>query len=190
MADSARVTLKAGREKSLLRRHPWVFSGAVAKVDGNPASGETVRVVSANSAFLAWAAFSPESQIRLRAWSFDESDDVGAHFIRGRLRRAIALRESLGLLDDEGACRLVFSESDRLPGLIVDRYGRHLVCQFLSAGSDRWRSDIVAALGELLGPDSIHERSDPAARKKEGLATRQGRLAGVALPATVTFDTG
>ena len=188
--ETARVTLKTGREKSLRRRHPWIFSGAVAHVEGNPQRGETVQVVAADRTFLAQAAFSPASQIRLRAWSFDPADTIDAAFIRNRLRQAVDMRRALGLLDDDGGCRLVFSESDHLPGLVVDRYGRHLVCQFLSAGSERWRDEIVAALGELLEPDGMHERSDPAARTKEGLEPRQGLLAGTAPAAALEFATG
>jgi len=190
MVETARVTLKAGREKSLRRRHPWVFSGAIANVSGNAAPGETAQVVAADGTFLAQAAFSPASQIRLRAWSFDPGDSVDAGFIRNRLRQAVAMRRALGLLGDDGACRLVFSESDRLPGLIVDRYGRHLVCQFLSAGSEYWREAIVNSLAELLEPDGIHERSDPAARKKEGLEPRHGLLTGTLPAGTLTFDSG
>jgi 23S rRNA (cytosine1962-C5)-methyltransferase len=190
MAETARVTLRVGREKSLRRRHPWVFSGAIANIDGSPSPGDTVRIVSADGAFLAHAAFSPASQIRLRVWSFDESDVINAAFLRERIRRSVAMRNALGLMDDVGACRLVFGESDHLPGLVVDRYGRHLVCQFLSAGSERWRDEIVATLAEVLQPEGIHERSDPAARKKEGLHTRQGLLAGSDPPPSLEFETG
>src|SRR5690606_22108056 len=106
------------------------------------------------------------------------AEQVDAALIRTRLERAIALRRRLGRLAPDTACRLVFSESDRLPGLIVDRYASHLVCQFLSAGAERWRDEIVAALEDLLAPRGIHERSEGAARRKEGLASRRGTLAG------------
>ena len=178
MQDAAVVILRAGRDKSLRRRHPWVFSGAVERVDGNPVAGETVRLVSNSGEFLARAAYSPSSQIRLRAWSFDESEAIDEAFFRRRLAAAIDLRRRLGLLGEEEACRLVFSESDGLPGLIVDRYREWLVCQFLSAGSEYWRDAIVAALGALFSPRGIQERSEADARRKEGLSARRGLLAG------------
>jgi len=173
-----RIVIKAGREKSLRRRHPWIFSGAVDAVEGAPAAGDTVDVVDASGALLARAAYSPSSQIRARVMSFDPDEPVDAALIRRRLEEAIALRRRLGRLGPDAACRLVFSESDRLPGLVVDRYASHLVCQFLSAGAERWRDEIVASLADLLRPDGIHERSEGAARRKEGLASRRGTLAG------------
>src|SRR5690606_2293208 len=164
---TARIVIKAGREKSPRRRHPWIFSGAVEGVEGAPAAGETVDVVDSTGAFLARAAYSPASQIRARVMTFDADEPLDAALIRKRLEHAIALRRRLGRLHPDGACRLVFSESDRLPGLIVDHYASHLVCQFLSAGAERWRGEIVAALGGLLEPRGIHERSEGAARRKE-----------------------
>lgn len=190
MQQPKRVVLKEGREKSLTRRHPWVFSGAIATTDDGLQPGDTVRVETRSGRFLAHAAISPASQIRLRVWSFDESEPIDAGFIDQRLRQAVDLRQSLGLLDADGACRLVFSESDRLPGLIVDRYAEHLVCQFLSTGSQRWREAIVDSLGRLLSPRSIYERSDAAARRKEGLPPRRGLLAGSEPAEEVQFDNG
>lgn len=184
------VTLKAGREKSIRRRHPWIFSGAVARVEGAPESGSTVRLVSPSREFLAYAAWSPSSQIRLRTWSFDEQEKIDAVFIQKRVARSIELRRQLGLLDKAGACRLVFSESDGLPGLIVDRYGEYLVCQFLSAGGEYWRDAVVSALDELLSPRAIYERSEASVRKKEGLESRSGLLSGVAPSAPVEFVIG
>jgi 23S rRNA (cytosine1962-C5)-methyltransferase len=184
------VALKAGREKSVRRRHPWIFSGAVARVDGDPESGSTVRLVSQSGEFLAYAAWSPSSQIRLRIWSFDEEATIDAEFIRQRIARSIELRRQLKLLDEGGACRLIFSESDNLPGLIVDRYGEYLVCQFLSAGGDYWRDTIVSALDESLSPRAIYERSDASIRRKEGLDTRSALLCGTAPTAPVEFATG
>jgi len=172
------ISLKAGREKSIRRRHPWVFSGAIARVNGNPEAGSTVRVVSDSGEFLAYAAWSPRSQIRARAWSFDAASTINAAFIRQRIARAIELRRQLHLMDDAGACRLVFSEADGLPGLIVDRYRDYLVCQLLSVGAEFWREAIVAALEELLVPRAIYERSDASVRHKEGLELRSGLLRG------------
>lgn len=135
-------------------------------------------MVSASGEFLAYAAWSPESQIRARAWSFEAASTIDAAFIRQRVARAIELRRQLDLMDDAGACRLVFSEADGVPGLIVDRYRDYLVCQFLSVGADFWRDAIVAALDELLTPRAIYERSDASVRHKEGLELRSELLRG------------
>lgn len=175
------VHLKRGREKSLRRRHPWIFSGAVERVVGDPAPGTTVRVLGHSGEFLAWAAWSPTSQIRLRVWAFDQAATIDSAFIGRRLEQAIDARRALGLLETS-ACRLVFSESDELPGLVVDRYGDWLVCQFLSAGVEFWRSAIIAQLERLLAPHGIYERADAAVRRKEGLASGSGVLSGDAPP--------
>ncbi|MDA0706356.1 MAG: class I SAM-dependent methyltransferase [Proteobacteria bacterium] len=178
MQNIPEIRLKAGREKSIRRRHPWIFSGAIERVHGDPEAGSTVRVLSQSGEFLAHAAWSPASQIRARAWSFDEATSIDAAFIRQRVARAIEWRRQLQRLDDASACRLVFSESDGLPGLIVDRYGAYLVCQFLSTGAEFWREAIVSALAELLSPRAIYERSEASVRRKEGLGLRSELLRG------------
>ncbi len=182
------VVLKQGREESLARRHPWVFSGAVAGVRGEPAPGSTVDVFSSSGVWLATGAYSPRSQIRIRIWSFDEGDAVDGTFITQRLEQALARRA--GLLDpgDLTACRLVNAESDGLPGLIVDRYGTLLVCQFLSAGAECWRGDIVRSLADMTGARGIYERSDTDARAKEGLEERCGILWGEEPPGLVEIS--
>ncbi len=185
-----RIVIKPGREKSLLRRHPWIFSGAIERIDGAPASGATVEVVDARGGFLARAAYSPASQIRARVWSFDPSEPIDELFFRRRIERAVDTRRRLGYLADDGACRLVFSESDGLPGFVVDRYAGHLVCQFLSAGADRWREAIVGALTDTLRPRAIHERSEGAARRKEGLESRRGTIAEANGEAAVEYRSG
>ena len=177
-ASNPKVWLKPGREKSLRRRHPWVFSGAIERVEGLPQAGATVEILASTGEFLGRAAYSPESQIRARLWTFDVAESIDAAFFRRRLVRAIESRRQLGLLDPQGACRLVFSESDGLPGLIVDRYGGFLVCQFLSAGAEAWRAEVVELLAELCSPSGIYERSEGGARHKEGLPSRRGVLAG------------
>jgi 23S rRNA (cytosine1962-C5)-methyltransferase len=179
--------LKAGREKSLRRRHPWVFSGAVERVEGEPEPGATVRIVSDSGEFLAHAAYSPRSQIRLRVWTFAEQAVIDASFIERRLAAAIEARRALGLLE-QSACRIAFAESDGLPGLIVDRYGSYLVCQFLAAGVELWRDAIVAGLEKLLSPRGIYERSEASARRKEGLPSRRGVLSGEAPPGRIDLD--
>jgi len=190
VAAPVKVWLKSGREKSLLRKHPWVFSGAIERVEGAPGPGETVEIVNAAGAFLASAAYSPESQIRARVWTFATGEAVDAEFLRGRLVRAIDSRRKLGLLEPGTACRLVFAESDGLPGLIADRYPDYVVCQFLSAGAERWREEIAEILAELLAPRGIYERSESSARRKEGLPSRRGVLRGGEPPAEIEVRMG
>lgn len=185
-----KLTLKPGREKSLRRRHPWVFSGAIERLDGNPGSGASLEIVTAAGEFVARGAYSPASQIRARVWSFEAREAIDAPFFRRRLERAIESRRRLGLLDPRSACRLVFSESDGLPGLVVDRYAEYLVCQFLSAGAEAWRTTLVELLTELCRPQGIYERSEGGARHKEGLASRRGVLAGREPPPEVQIVAG
>ena len=190
MPTHSKVWLKRGREKSLLRKHPWVFSGAIERVQGEPEPGDTVELVDASGAFLAWAAYSPASQIRARVWSFVPEETIDAAFLRGRLERAIELRRRLGLLAADTACRLVFAESDGLPGLVVDRYADFVVCQFLSAGAERWRAEVADSLVELCAPRGIYERSEASARRKEGLPSQRGVLRGEAPPAEIEVRMG
>ena len=172
------ITLKPGKEKSLLRRHPWIFSGAIAKVEGEPKVGETVRVLGSDGGFLAQAAFSPQSQIRGRVWTFDADEAIDAAFFRRRLQTALAYRAAMTI--DSDAMRLVHGESDGLPGLVVDRYADQLVAQFSSAGVDAWRETIADILLELTGVPHLFERSDADVRQLEGLPVRIGPLRGAA----------
>ncbi len=171
------LVLKPGREKSLKRRHPWIFSGAVEKVTGNPVAGDTVEVRDASGQRLALAAYSPASQIRARVWTFN-AEEVDAGFLRTRLTRALALREGLPAARHTNALRLVHGESDGLPGLVVDRYADVLVAQFLAAGVERWRDPILDALVELTGCEALFERSDAEVRKLEALEPRVGFVRG------------
>ena len=168
------IQLKRGREKSLKRRHPWIFSGAVDKVQGKPGGGDTVDVQDASKNLLARAAYSPKSQIRARVWTFDPKEEVDALFFRNRIQKALALREALPAAKHANALRLVHGESDGLPGLVVDRYADVLVAQFLSAGVERWRDPILDSLMELSGCAAIYERSDAEVRKLEGLPAKAG----------------
>ncbi len=172
------IHLKAGREKSLRRRHPWLFSGAVERVSGNPKAGDTVDVRSSSGQVVARAAYSPASQIRARAWTFDPAEEVDAAFFRNRVLRALAVREALPAAKHSNALRLIHAESDGLPGLVVDRYADVLVAQFLAAGVERWRDPILDALAELTGCEAIYERSDAETRKLEGLEPRAGFVRG------------
>jgi 23S rRNA (cytosine1962-C5)-methyltransferase len=169
------IILKAGREKSLLRRHPWIFSGAIHHVDENIASGATVDLLSFNKQFLARAAYSPKSQISTRVWTF-EDEPVDREFFRKRVRRAIDTRYSI--FDSNDAMRLIYAESDGIPGLIVDRYGEVLVLQSLTAGCEYWKDTIADILLEETGLSTIYERSDADVRELEGLENKVGLLRG------------
>lgn len=173
-----KLTLKKGREKAILRRHPWIFSGAVKDISGDPAPGETVAVKDSNDHFLAWGAYSPQSQIRARIWSWDENQSIDRAFFQNKINHAIKLREKWIDQKETTAYRLVHAESDNLPGLIVDRYNEYLVVQILSAGIEHWRDEIVDLLVESLAPAGIYERSDVAVRELEGLEERKGPLYG------------
>lgn len=174
------VILAEGREKSLLRRHPWIFSGAIADGRGSPASGDTVEVRDSHNKVLGLGAWSPVSQIRVRMWTFDHNVEVNEAFFVTMVERCVRARLARGFVFDEvSAFRLVHAENDGLPGCIVDRYGRYLVIQFLSAGWEKWRGALVQAL-VAAEPDclGILERSDADVRAKEGLEERVGVLYG------------
>jgi 23S rRNA (cytosine1962-C5)-methyltransferase len=177
--------LKPGRDKSLRLRHPWIFSGAIERVDGEPASGDTVRVIAADGTLLGRAAYSPSSQIRARVWSFDAGTPIDAAFFARRVDVAVAARVALLDARHDG-CRLVHAESDGLPGVVADRYGDVVVVQLSSAGAERWRDAIVDALAAATGASCVFERSDAEVRELEGLAPRVGPLRG-ALPAQVVL---
>ena len=168
------LVLKAGRDKSVKRRHPWIFSGAIERVDGNPDSGETMLVKSAQGKILALAAWSPASQIRARVWSFDPGVTINKEFFEKKLKAAAALRAALPASRHANAMRLVHGESDGLPGLVVDRYDDVLVAQFLSAGAEHWREAILDALAAATGCAAIYERSDAEVRALEGLLPKVG----------------
>jgi len=174
----ANLILKPGREKSALRRHPWIFSGAVQQVDENPASGETVDLLSFNGQFLARAAYSPISQIRARVWTFDSDEEVNADFFRKKIQDAIHKRSTLNIQQHTNAYRLIHAESDHIPGLIVDRYDDTLVLQSLTAGSEFWKETIADILVEETGIKNIYERSDADVRELEGLQPITGILRG------------
>jgi 23S rRNA (cytosine1962-C5)-methyltransferase len=179
-AAAGELVLKPGREKSVRRRHPWVYSTAIAREIGRPASGDTVAVRGADGAWLAWAAYSPASTIRARCWTFAESDTVDADWLYRRVDAAVARRASLREATD--AIRLVFGEADGLPGFIADRYGAQLVVQFQAAGAEAFRDVLVDALCAGSGCSDVFDRSDGAARTREGLAASSGVLRGAEPP--------
>ncbi|MDN7128500.1 class I SAM-dependent methyltransferase [Pseudidiomarina sp. 1APR75-15] len=164
---TATVHLKPQKCKSLRRLHPWVFSGAIAKVKGDPKLGETVSVHSAEGDWLGAGAWSPHSQIRVRIWTFQANQQINEAFFAQRIAAAKALREGLAI--NSNAWRVVAAEADELPGVTIDKYDNWLVCQLLSAGADSWRDAIVEALRQHFPDCSIYERSDVDVRQKEGL---------------------
>ena len=168
------IQLKPGKERSLQRRHPWIFESAIAQ--GHADAGETVRVVAADGQFLAWAAFSPASKIRARVWSFDEAQRIDAQFLIAACASAVSARARFDIKSDSR--RLVHGESDGLPGLIVDQYGDTLVAQFLSAGAERFKQELADALLLATGLTQLYERSDASGRALEGLPEVTGWLRG------------
>jgi 23S rRNA (cytosine1962-C5)-methyltransferase len=166
------IRLLPGKERSLLRRHPWVFEGSIARGKADP--GETVRVESADGAFLAWGACSPSSRIRVRAWSFDEAERIDRAFFERRVQRALALRARLPIAST--GVRLAHGEADGLPGLVVDRYADTLSVQFGAAGVERWKETLADLLLQASGASRLYERSDASVRALEGLAPRTGWL--------------
>ncbi|MDD2923540.1 class I SAM-dependent methyltransferase [Rhodoferax sp.] len=168
------IRLKPGKERSLLRRHPWIFESAIGR--GSADAGETVRVESAEGQFLAWAAFSPNSKIRARVWSFDQAQRIDASFFIAACADSVRARGRFDIKSD--GLRLVHGEADGLPGLIVDRYGDTLVAQFTSAGVERWKGVIADALLAATGLSRLYERSDASSRALEGLPETTGWLRG------------
>jgi 23S rRNA (cytosine1962-C5)-methyltransferase len=193
----ATLTLKPGRERSLLRRHPWVFSGAVARVEGAPAPGDTVDIRAADGAWMARGAYSPSSQIRARVWTFRGGEEIGPGFFSSRVTDAFLRRTPFLEGGGVDALRLIHSENDGLPGVVVDRYGPFLVVQLLSTGAEAGRNNLARGLEkgwEALLPGvplgGIYERSDPEVRAKEGLEPRAGVLVGEEPPELVEIREG
>lgn len=182
-----RLILQPGKERSLLRRHPWVFAGSVDRLDGRARPGDTVDVVAADGRPLARAAWSPSSQIRARVWSFDPDEIIDDAFFKRRVAAALARRLALpefAASVAEGTARgmrVIHGESDGLPGVVADCYGDTVVVQLTAAGPERWRRAIVGALAAATGCAHIYERSDADVRKLEGLLPEVGwRLGGPA----------
>ena len=181
------ITLNPNREKSLLRRHPWIFAGAIHHVDETHASGSTVDLISSEGHFLARASYSPVSKIRARVWTFID-EPVDREFFRKRIQAAIAQRETFNVQHFSNAYRLIHAESDGIPGLIVDRYADVLVLQSLTAGSEFWKETIADLLVEETGIQNIYERSDADVRELEGLTPVTGILRGAIDDLRLTID--
>ena len=172
------ITIKPGREKSIIRRHPWIYSGAVANVHGSPANGETIEVLSSHGEFLARASYNSTSNILGRIWTWNSDEQVNQYFFEQGLRLAIRTRRKLAGFISSNAVRLVHGESDGLPGLIVDRYGEGAVVQFLAVGVQYWRDRIIEGINKLIDPKWLYERSDVDVRKLEGLPSYAGLIYG------------
>ncbi len=183
-----RIHLISGREKALMRRHPWVFDGAIKEKNADIAAGETVLLCDSKDNPLAVGAWSPASQLRIRIWSFDPEEKIDKEFFRRRISAAVDYRKALGVLEDKGGCRLIYSEADRLPGLIVDLYGNYAAVQFLSAGAELFRDVIMELLLDLPFIRGIYERSDASVRKKENLPARTGDIAGERVPDIINIE--
>lgn len=175
---TSQVILKPGREKPVNNRHPWIFSGAISRVEGNPTSGDVVDVWNNRARFVARGIYNEKSQIRVRLLTWNPNDLIDEDFWRRRIRRAVAGRQALLTSQDTNAFRLVHAEADGLPGLIVDQYGPWLVVQFLSIAVERHRNTIVNILTDLLAPQGIYERSDVEVREQEGLVPLAGPVWG------------
>jgi len=182
------VQLKVGREKSVQRRHPWIFSGSILKVDEGIVPGETVDVLDSSGEIIARGAYSPDSQIRIRIWTWNLSEPINSDFLKSRLEQAITYRKQYLNLNKFNAYRLVYGEADGLPGFIVDRYDDILVLQCTTCGADRWREDFIDLLVQLTGIENIVERSDVDVRELEGLPARSCIVNGNVAPGPHTIQ--
>src|SRR5512143_3694065 len=180
----SKVILKANRDKPLRQKHPWVFSGAIDRIDAASVDGDVVDVVTSQGEFLARGYLNRKSQIAVRVLTWDEGEAIDEGFWARRLGLAISWR----VMGDHEARRLVNAESDGVPGLIVDRYGEWLVVQALTLGIEKFKPVIVQQLQSILRPAGIYERSDVDVREKEGLPQTTGVLAGDAPPDRVEID--
>ena len=185
----AQIILLPGKERSAFKlHHPWLFAGAVRRLEGRARPGDTVEVLADNLRPLGRAAYSPRSQIRARFWTFDCAESVDDAFFKRRIACAVARRQALPELRGQQALRLIHAESDGLPGVIADQYGDSVVVQLTSAGADKWRKAIVAGLVKATGCARIYERSDSDVRGLEGLEPATGWLHGAAPDSQLTID--
>ncbi|MCK8537976.1 23S rRNA (cytosine(1962)-C(5))-methyltransferase RlmI [Yersinia ruckeri] len=183
-----RLFLAKGREKSLIRRHPWVFSGAVERIEGKPLPGETIDIMDSQGKWLARGAYSPESQLRARVWTFMQDESIDNAFFIRRLQRAQSWRDWIAQRDGLDSYRLIAGESDGLPGVTIDRFQNFFVLQLLSAGAEYHREALVAALQHCYPDCSIYDRSDVSVRKKEGMELTQGPILGDIPPALLPIQ--
>lgn len=184
----AQLILMPGKERSAMKRHPWLFAGSVGRLEGRARPGDTVEVLADNLRPLGRAAYSPASQIRARFWTFDADEAVDDAFFKRRIAAAVARRQALPELRGQDGLRLIHAESDGLPGVIADQYGDTVVVQLTSAGADKWRKAIVAGLVKATGCARIYERSDSDVRGLEGLEPTTGWLHGEAPAGGLSID--
>jgi 23S rRNA (cytosine1962-C5)-methyltransferase len=181
------VILKPRRDKSARLRHPWLFSGAIARVDGKPGPGEVIRLLDPNGDFVAYGYFNAASQISVRLLEWNEEAVINDAWWSSRLQEAISRRGPLANDPYTDCYRLVYGESDLLPGLIVDRYADHLVVQILTAGIEKVKQLLLSQLAELTHPAAIYDRSDSDVRELEGLKPASGTIAGLEPPDLITI---
>ena len=185
-----KIILKPKHDAFIQRRHPWIFSGAIGRTEGEPTSGETVEIINASGQPVGFGAWSPQSQISVRMWTFAPNETIDEAFFRARIERAIAGREWLMMSGFTTACRLINAESDGLPGLVVDLYNEYLVCQFNAAGVEYWKDLIIRILADAVSCKGIYERSDTDSRSREGLEPDHGLLWGEAPPEVIMIREG
>jgi 23S rRNA (cytosine1962-C5)-methyltransferase len=183
---SASLFLRKGKERSLERRHPWIYPGAIERVQGKAGTGDLVAVRDSHGRWLAWAAYAPDSGIRARCWSFRETDTIDDAWLAARVHAAVRRRDPLA--SQSSALRLVFGEADGLPGFVADRYGDQLVVQMQSAGAEARRGALLAALCEASGCRDVYDRSDSALRAREGLTPSSGVAVGAEPPERVGVE--
>lgn len=184
---TAHLFLTKGREKSLLRQHPWIFSGAVQRIDGHAELGESVDILDSDGQWLAKGAYSPQSQIRARVWTFKQGETIDVTFFIRCLKRAQQWRDWIAKRDGLDSYRLIAGESDGLPGIIIDKFQSYLVLQLLSAGAEYQRMALISALQHCYPESSIFDRSDVSVREKEGLPMTRGLILGNPPPDLLTI---
>ncbi|MBC7398342.1 MAG: class I SAM-dependent rRNA methyltransferase [Mucilaginibacter sp.] len=172
------IILNKGKEKAVLHRHPWVFSGAIANVKGKPANGDIVRLINAKGDFMAYGFYNDQSRVAVRLLEWDEEVIVDEQWFRDKVAVAVAARSELLSSGSTNTCRLIFSESDYLPGLIVDKYADHLAVQVLTSGMEKMMPVIIDELKRLLNPKSVFDKSDASSRQHEGMETENVVLCG------------
>lgn len=184
------AVIKKESARTLRYRHPWIFSGAVNRIEGSPKSGESLEVRSEDGEILGYGSYSPKSKIAIRMWSFSDKEILDEELIRKRISDAVTFRLKRSFFKGSDCCRLIFAEADGIPGLIVDKFADYLVCQFLFAGAEYWKATIVASLNEMIPNSGIYERSDVEIREKEGLPLLTGVLSGSEPPDLLEINEG
>lgn len=178
MGSYAKAYLKAGKEKSVQKKHPWIFGSAIHSVENQPNDGDTVEVYSNRGEWLARGTFSSRSNIQIRLWTWDETENIDQNLIHRRIQKAVETRENILVGGESNAYRLIFSESDSLPGLVVDRYNTTIVIQLSGWGVEKWKDEIIRTLTDVVPHSQIYERSDDEVRLMEGLPVRQQLISG------------